>query len=137
MYSMDSNGALTEVPGEPFSNGTSATSGGLTLSPNKQFLFVTDTFSNDISSFSVNSEGDLSPVTGSPFTTSSWTGGVAVTYSGKYVYSALFTVAQVDGRQIGANGELTAVPGTPFSTGQSEVGVPTLTTFPPPSCSAR
>jgi len=137
VYSMGSDGALTAVSGEPFPNGTRSTSGGLALSPNNQFLFVTDTFSNDISSFSINSEGDLSPVSGSPFTTSNWTGGVAVTQSGKYVYSAFFTFGQVDGRQISANGELTAVPGTPFSTGQSQEGVPTVTTFPPPSCSAQ
>jgi 6-phosphogluconolactonase (cycloisomerase 2 family) len=137
VYSMDSKGVLTAVSGEPFPNGSHYTSGGLALSPNSQFLFVTDTFSSDVTSFSINADGDLALVSGSPFITSSWTGGVAVTHSGQYVYSSLFTYAQVDGRQIGANGELTAVPGTPFSTGQSQSGVPTLTTFPTPSCSAQ
>jgi 6-phosphogluconolactonase len=135
-YSMASDGSLTPVSGEPFFNGTSSTSGGLTLSPNGQFLFVTDTFSNDISSMSVGSNGTLAQVSGSPFATSNWTGGVAVSRSGKFVYSALFTVAQIDGRAVDSSGALSPVPGTPFSTGQAQTGVPTVITFPPRACPA-
>jgi hypothetical protein len=62
---------------------------------------------------------------------------MAVSRSGKFVYSALFTVAEVDGRAVNAAGELKAVPGTPFSTGQAQTGVPTVIAFPPPSCSAQ
>jgi 6-phosphogluconolactonase (cycloisomerase 2 family) len=137
VYSMQSSGSLTRVPGEPFSNGTTSTNGGLALSPNNQFLFVTDSFSNDVSSMAVASDGALSQVPGSPFATSSWTGGVAVTHSGTFVYSALFTVAQVDGRAVDSTGKLTPVPGTPFSTGQSQTGVPTVITFPPRFCSMQ
>jgi 6-phosphogluconolactonase (cycloisomerase 2 family) len=137
VYSMANDGSLTPVPGEPFTNGTSSTSGGLALSPNNQLLFVGDTFSNDVSSMAVSSDGALAQVPGSPFATSSWTGGMAVSGSGKFVYSALFTVAQVDGRAVNEAGELKPVPGTPFSTGQSQTGVPTVITFPPPSCFAR
>src|SRR5204863_7997239 len=86
VYSISSGGALTPVSGEPFYNGTSSTSGGLALSPNGQFLFVSDTFSTDISSMSVASDGALSQVSGSPFATSNWTGGVAVSRTGKFVY---------------------------------------------------
>jgi 6-phosphogluconolactonase len=90
-----------------------------------------------VSSMAVDSDGALAQVPGSPFATSSWTGGMAVSGSGKFVYSALFTVAQVDGRAVNEAGELKPVPGTPFSTGQSQTGVPTVITFPPPSCFAR
>jgi DNA-binding beta-propeller fold protein YncE len=134
VYSMSSEGSLTPVSGEPFFNGTSSTSGGPALSPNGQFLFVTDTFSNDTSSISVASDGALSQVSGSPFATSNWTGGVAVARTGKFVYSALFTVAQIDGCAVDSNGALTPVPGTPFSTGQAQTGVPTVITFPPRAC---
>jgi hypothetical protein len=85
---------------------------------------------------SVASNGTLSQVPGSPFVTANWTGGIAVTRSGKFLYSAFFTVAQVDGRSINSSGELAAVPGTPFSTGQAQTGVPTVITYPPPRCSA-
>src|SRR5258706_5122485 len=136
VYSMSSGGVLTPVSGEPFYNGSSSTSGGLALSPNGQFLFVSDTFSTDISAMSVASDGALSQVPGSPFATSNWTGGVAVSRTGQFVYSALFTVAQIDGRAIDSTSALTPVPGTPFSTGQAQTGVPTVITFPPRSCSA-
>ncbi|MGA7217479.1 MAG: beta-propeller fold lactonase family protein [Candidatus Sulfotelmatobacter sp.] len=135
-YSISSSGTLTPVPGEPFYNGTSSTSGGLVLSPNGQFLFVTDTFSQDISSLAVSSDGALAQVAGSPFTTVDWTGGVAITRSGNYLYSVYFDSERVDGRAVGANGELTAVPGTPFSTEHNQLGVPTVITFPPPACPA-
>lgn len=137
VYSIGSDGALTPVPGEPFSNGTQDTNGGLALSPNNDFLFVSDTFSNDLSSLAVGSDGTLSGVSGSPFSTSSWTGGMAVTKSGKFLYTSLFTVAEVDARAIDAKGQLAPVPGTPFSTGQSQTGVPTVITFPPPACPAE
>lgn len=136
VYSMSSRGALTPVTGEPFFNGTSSTSGGLAVSPHDHFLFVTDSFSSDISSMTVSSDGVLSQAPGSPFATSNWTGGVSVTRSGQFVYSALFAVAQIDGRAVDSTGALTPVPGTPFSTGQSQTGVPTVITFPPRSCSA-
>jgi 6-phosphogluconolactonase (cycloisomerase 2 family) len=136
VYDMSSDGSLTPVAGEPFYNGTSSTSGGLALSPNGTFLFVTDSFSTDISSMAVGSDGALSQVPGSPFATSDWTGGIAVSRTGKFVYSALFTVAQIDGRVVDSTGALSPVPGTPFSTGQAQTGVPSVITFPPRACSA-
>jgi 6-phosphogluconolactonase (cycloisomerase 2 family) len=137
VYSMASDGSLTPVPKEPFTNGTSSTNGGVVLSPNNQFLFVTDTFSSEISSLAVSSDGALTQVPNSPFPGENWTGGIAATRNGKFVYSALFTVAQVDGAYVNAAGELKAVAGSPFSTGQAQTGVPTVITFPAPICSAQ
>jgi 6-phosphogluconolactonase len=137
VYSMASNGGLTPIAGSPFPAGTSSTAGGMALSPNNNFLFVTDTFSQDISSLSIASDGALAQVPGSPFGTSNWTGGTSLTADGQFLYTTLFTVAQVDGRKISASGELSAVPGTPFSTGQAQTGVPTVTTFPQASCSGQ
>jgi 6-phosphogluconolactonase (cycloisomerase 2 family) len=137
VFSMSSAGNLSLVSGGPFFNGTTETSGGEVLSPNGKYLFVTDTFSSDVSTLAVGSDGALTQVAGSPFTTSGWTGGVAVTHSGTYLYSAFFTSGQVDGRSIDSTGALSSVPGTPFSTGQSQEGVLTVATFPPPTCSAQ
>ena len=137
VFSLSSEGGLTPIAGEPFYNGTSSVSGGLALSPNGKFLFVTDTFSSDISSLDVSPDGALSQVPGSPFATSDWPGGVAVSRNGKFVYSAFFTSGQIDGRAVASNGVLTPVPGTPFSTGQSQVGTGTVITFPQRSCPAQ
>lgn len=134
VYSMSGEGNLTPVPGEPFYNGTSSTSGGLALSPSGKFLFVTDTFSQDISSLAVGRDGALTQVAGSPFATSEWTGGIAVSQYGRFVYSALFASGQIDGRSVNSSGALSPVPGTPFSTGQAQEGVLTVITFPQASC---
>jgi len=137
VYSMSAEGALSPVQGEPFYNGTTETSGGEVLSPNGQYLFVTDTFSSDVSTLAVSSDGTLSQGAGSPFATTGWGGGVAVTHSGKFLYSALFTSGQIDGRSVNSTGALSPVPGTPFNTGQLYEGVGTVITYPPPSCSAK
>jgi 6-phosphogluconolactonase len=137
VYSIASNGNLTPVAGEPFSNGTTSTSGGVVFSPANRLLFVSDTFSNDVSSYAVGTDGTLTEAPGSPYATSSWTGGITVTQSGKFVYSSLFTVAQVDGREVKSDGALAAVPSTPFSTGQSQTGVPTVIAYPPVACPAQ
>ena len=137
VFSLARDGSLAPVPGEPFYNGSSSTNGGLALSPNGQYLFVTDTFSSEISSLAVSSDGALSQVPGSPYATSDWPGGVAVTANGKFVYATLFAVAEIEGRSIATNGALAPVPGTPFSTGQAQEGVPTLITFPARSCAAQ
>lgn len=134
VFSMSREGSLAPVSGNPFYNGSSSTNGGLALSPNGEYLFVTDTFSSEISALAVSSDGALSQVPGSPFATSDWPGGVSATADGKFVYAALFAVAEIEGRSIATNGGLSPVPGTPFSTGQAQEGVPTVITFPQRSC---
>jgi 6-phosphogluconolactonase len=142
---MASDGSLTPVAGSPFSNGAPPESDGgggndsfdLVLSPNNRFLFTTDSFSSDDSSLAIAHDGALFPVHSSPFNTGDWTGGVAVTAAGDFLYSVHFDDEFVDGRAIGPNGELTAVPGTPFA---SAPGYPEYTvgdsiiTFPAPAC---
>jgi 6-phosphogluconolactonase len=143
-WKMASDGSLTAVPGSPFPTLAPPESGGggngsfdLVLSPNDRYLFTTDTFSSDDSSLGVGRGGALVSVPGSPFTTSDWEGGVAVTAAGDYLYSVQFASEDVDGRAIGRNGELTAIPGTPFP---SAPGYPQYTvgdsiiTYPTPTC---
>lgn len=144
-WQMAGDGSLTSVPGSPFNTGAPPESGtdfgnssfDLVLSPNNRFLFTTDTFSSDDSSLAVAHNGGLQSVPGSPFNTGDWTGGVAVTAAGDFLYSVHFDDEYVDGRAIGRNGELTPVPGTPFP---SAPGYPEYTvgdsiiTYPTPSC---
>jgi 6-phosphogluconolactonase (cycloisomerase 2 family) len=140
-YSLASDGSLTPVSGSPFSNGTTGTGNNsfdLVLSPNSQFLFTTDSFTQDISSFAVSSAGSLSPVEGSPFFTSEWTGGTAITHGGDFLYTVLFASGEIDARSVSSTGALTAVPGTPFGPGNEnspDGEVNSVITFPPPRCS--
>lgn len=143
-WQMASDGSLTPVAGSPFSTLAPPESGGggngsfaAVLSPNNRYLFTTDTFSTDDSSLAVAHDGALHSVHGSPYMTSDWEGGVAVTAAGDFLYSVQFGSEEVDGRAIGANGVLTAIPGTPFP---SAPGYPQYTvgdsiiTYPTPAC---
>jgi 6-phosphogluconolactonase (cycloisomerase 2 family) len=142
-YTMAAGGELTPVPGSPFWNGAGGTgpnSFDLVLAPKDGYLFTTDSFSNDITSFAVVPDGSLSQITGSPFATSSWEGGMTVTRDGRFVYSVQFVSGQVDGRKVSRDGSLSAVPGTPFGPGnQNSLNgeVNSVIAFPPPVCSAR
>jgi 6-phosphogluconolactonase (cycloisomerase 2 family) len=139
-YSLSSSGTLTPVPGSPFWNGVSGTgpnSFDLVLSPDDDFLFTTDSFTQDVTSFSVSPAGALSPVTGSPFYTSSWEGGTTITRNGDFVYSVQFASGKVDGRKVNHDGSLTAVRGTPFGPGnQNSLNgeVNSVISYPPPRC---
>jgi 6-phosphogluconolactonase len=139
-YSLSSSGSLTAVPGSPFENGASGdgpNSFDLVLSPNDKFLFTTDSFSDDITSFSIAKNGDLSQVNGSPFLTTNWEGGTAITARGDFLYSVQFVSGKVDGRKVNVDGSLTAIPGTPFGPGdQNSYGgeVNSVITYPAPQC---
>jgi 6-phosphogluconolactonase len=111
-YAMSAAGALAPVPGSPFSNG--ATGNGpnsfdLAISPTGRFLFTTDSFSNDITSFAIARDGALAQVPGSPFDTGGWVGGTAITARGDYLYSVGFSDGSVTADAIGADGALTLV----------------------------
>ncbi|HKD13479.1 MAG TPA: beta-propeller fold lactonase family protein [Candidatus Angelobacter sp.] len=135
-YQLD-DGVLTPVPGSPFSNGSASGSFGLVLSPSGPFLFASDGFGSKISSLSIDPNGALHSVPGSPFSSFDWTSQVATTADGRFVYAALFAQGAVDAHSASSAGVLAPVPGTPFRTGQSAVGVVTITTFPAPTCSQQ
>lgn len=112
-----STGALTLVPGSPFSTG--GLSGGIGISldctPNGQFLIAANTGSNNITVFSVAANGALTPVAGSPFAAGGQPDGVKVTPDGKFLSVALFFNDAIGMFSIAANGVVTPVPGSPFN----------------------
>jgi 6-phosphogluconolactonase (cycloisomerase 2 family) len=137
-YKLSAAGTLTPAPGSPFSNGASGNgpnSFDLVLSPTNHFLFTTDSFTDEISSFAVAPDAALMPVAGSPFFASSWTSGTAITHAGDYLYAVDFSDAAVLGEHVNSDGSLTPAPG-PFNTGAiSTVGeMNTVITFPSPVC---
>jgi 6-phosphogluconolactonase (cycloisomerase 2 family) len=137
VYHMTPTGALTPVAGSPFETVTGY-NGGVALSPNNRFLFVTDPFGNDgISSFAVSNGGSLTPAPGSPYPALAGLDGPAATTTsqdGKYLYSYGFVYAQVDVQRIAANGSLTEI-GSFETTGQGAAGAGMgIASFPPPAC---
>jgi 6-phosphogluconolactonase len=110
------NGLLTLVPGSPFATGGNACQGmGLAVSPDSHSLFAMNTCSQDVSSFSIGSNGALTVVG-----TRASVGGegadihvtgkfVAVSISGFRGGTTMFSVQ--------ADGSLAVVPGSPFQGG--------------------
>jgi 6-phosphogluconolactonase len=109
----------------------------MVLSPANHSLFTSGGFPQTDSVFTVSANGALSQIAGSPFALPDFTGGLATTPDGNFLYTALFISGSVDGERVGADGTLTPVPGTPFSTGQNSIAglVENVVTFPAPSCS--
>ncbi|MBA3913529.1 MAG: beta-propeller fold lactonase family protein [Acidobacteriales bacterium] len=112
------NGALTAMPGSPFAtqgtgnNHNIPAQGTLAFSPGYKFLFVANPGSNDVSAFSVATNGNLTFINR---VTTAVNGGttpksVAVSPNGKYLYAVNGVHSNIIGYTIGANGSLTAIP---------------------------
>jgi len=79
-----------------------------------EFAYVANSGSNSISEYSINTNGTLQELTGSPLADSNGPISVAATPSGAFVY-AVDANHKVSGYSVGGSGTLTAVPGSPFS----------------------
>jgi 6-phosphogluconolactonase (cycloisomerase 2 family) len=127
-----STGALTAIPGSPFTATVSgsATTDGAWTDPQGRFLFVGSEGSGDIWVFQINATtGALTETAGSPFTTASplvplsSADIMTVDASGKFLYVgqvlpsagvAAFSIDQT-------TGALTPIPGSPFNLGIAQV----------------
>jgi 6-phosphogluconolactonase (cycloisomerase 2 family) len=115
------NGALTEISGSPFTLGVSV----LQADPNGNFLLgIADNTGTSgdkhISVFSINqTTGAPTAVSGSPFATVSVPFALAVHPSGSFVYASVAdstgAVTALEGYQLSAAGALTALSGSPFT----------------------
>jgi 6-phosphogluconolactonase len=104
-YTIDkTTGALTPVPGSPFATAGLAPT-AVAVSPNGEFAFVANVFSDDVSAYTINATtGSLTPVPGSPFAAGPVPHSVAVTPNGRFAY-------------------VTPVPGSPFAAGLAPTSV--------------
>lgn len=138
-YRMSDEGGLTPVPGSPFYNGATGNgpnSWDLALDPSGKFVFTSDSFSGDITSFTVGPNGALSPANTSPFSAGVWLGGIAITARGDYLYYTTFPYQPVvTGLRINPDGSLSSVPGASgtgvFAPDGESVSV---ISYPPPNC---
>lgn len=138
-YTMSKDGTLTSVPGSPFYNGATGNgpnSWDLAIAPNGKFVFTSDSFSGDITTFVVGRNGGLSQANNSPFNTGFWLGGIAITARGDYLYYTTFpTEPVVTGLRINADGSLSPVSGA-SGTGVFAVDGESISviSYPPPTC---
>jgi len=107
-----STGALTFV--NAFQSGTNPN--GLAISPDGSHLYTANTADNSISEFSIGSDGNLTPLNGSPIGESySAPLSVAVESSGKFLYVSNEGSANIAAYAIGSDGSLTLLTNSPFA----------------------
>jgi 6-phosphogluconolactonase len=94
---------------------------GLAVDPGSKYLFVTETGLNSLRVLSIGTNGALTELTGSPYTTGLGPAGVVVDATGSYVYVANETDSTISGFLLSATGALTSISGSPFTTGTNPV----------------
>lgn len=133
VFSIGPDGALTLVQTSD-NPGVGINSNVGVLSPNDQFLFVSNQFSSSVTVFSVAANGTLSLVAGSPFFGTGPTPcGVATNAAGTRLFTANLGDSTVTSFSIAGNGALTLVGS--FVTGQPGSDLTSLAVFPGKSCS--
>lgn len=117
-----STGGPTQLTGSPYSPVVGPGLTGLTVHPSKNFIYVTySTGSNGgIFGYAIDSgTGQLSPVPGTPSSSGSSVGQVAVHPNGRFVYAARNSSAGIDAYSVdSSSGALTALAGSPFAPAQ-------------------
>ena len=127
-YTIDSTtGALAPIAGSPYAAGSGNYS--VAITPNGQFIYVTDHADNTISGYALNSStGVLTPLAGSPFAVAVGVYALTIHPSGLFLYAAN-TVDNVDTASVTAyainstTGALTSITGSPYATGLGAVSV--------------
>ncbi|HYP26734.1 MAG TPA: beta-propeller fold lactonase family protein [Blastocatellia bacterium] len=117
-FDIDPNtGILALIPGSPFPTGgaTDTNGGSVECTPDGRFLIVANSDSNNLTVFSIGSNGSLTPVPGSPFPAGGLTpNDIEVSPDGRLLAVALVGNDRLAVFSLGANGVLTPVPGSPF-----------------------
>src|SRR5437588_4874452 len=125
-----SSGALSPIAGSPFTFAPGADSNVGILSPNNQWLFVSNQDSSTITSLDVDSNGNPAKVRGSPFLNAgTHPSGMATNAEGSLLYVANDNNTVTGFRVDNSNGSLSPVPLSPFPTDGTGL-LRSLTTFP-------
>jgi 6-phosphogluconolactonase len=112
---LSAGSAPTYLP--PLSTSSSPADYGLASDPNSKFLFVGE-YNTGLRVFSIGTNGGLSEISGSPYTTGTGPTGVAMDTTGSYVYVANKGSNNISAFTLtAASGKLTAISGSPFSSG--------------------
>jgi len=112
-----STGALTAVPGSPFSAGNGSFS--VAVDQSGKYVYTANTVDNTISAFAIDlSTGALTSVSGSPFATGATSGAplaLAMEPGGMFLYTANRGSDNISGLSLNVTtGALTPISGSPF-----------------------
>lgn len=104
------------VSGSPFITGRNPY--GLVIDPSGKYLYTANKADNTISEFTINADGSLTQISGSPLgETYAAPTGLLIDASGKYLYVANQGSTNVGAYSIGSAGGLTLLASSPFGTG--------------------
>lgn len=115
-YNVTATGALVPIAGI-FHVG--ALPLGNAVTPNGQFMYVSNRDSGDVSAFEIHRTGAMTVVPGSPFPVAGLPVGIAVSADGRFLYTQNLQ-GTVSALAIAADGTLATVPGSPFPAGGKE-----------------
>jgi 6-phosphogluconolactonase (cycloisomerase 2 family) len=125
-FSIVPGGGLTQVSGSPFGAGLNPRR--LAVAPSGAFLYVPGlgsdpSIAGTISVYAIDpSNGVLTEINGSPYTTPGGPAAVAITPSGDYAYVALAYSNEIAAFSIApSGGGLTQINGSPFATGTEPI----------------
>jgi 6-phosphogluconolactonase len=117
VYSIAASGALSQVPGSPFSGGPGGPTDGIKVTPDGKFLAVAKVTVNAVNMFSISLTGTLTLVAGSPFPASGSAAGLDCNCASDHLFAGDATSGPttVSVFSIAASGALTQIPGSPFT----------------------
>jgi 6-phosphogluconolactonase len=124
-----SDGSLAGVSGSPYALGQTPTN--VAVAPSGKYVYVStlNSLNNPTSlvyAFAVQSDGSLTAVSRSPFSTVNWAEALAIDPQGKYLYvsssplTSTPSVSQVDAFSIDSDGALTEISGAPYTEPNSQ-----------------
>lgn len=120
-YSVDGSGVVTELSGSPYPTGGKGNGENGFMASNRiitcgRFIYVSNAYSGDVSSFSIDSHGGLAGVPGSPFAAGSTTfyGISLANLRCDFLFAANGDAAEIFAFQIQSDGSLAPVSGSPF-----------------------
>jgi 6-phosphogluconolactonase (cycloisomerase 2 family) len=96
------------------------------VDPSGKSVYVANANSADVSAYTIDADGSLAAVPGSPFAAGAGPSSVTVDPSGKLAYVANNISSNVSAYCINANGSLTPIPGSPFAAGTNPNSIVTV-----------
>lgn len=122
-YRVNADGSLATVGGASCGSGfpsnciaAGTAPAAIGISPNDEYLYVSNHGSNNVSAYTLGSGGALSAVSGSPFPAGTTPAGVVVDPASQYVFVANPGSNNISSYMINGGGAITQNPGSPYST---------------------
>lgn len=113
-YAIDpASGALTQIPGSPFTTRNAVGAAWVTVDPSGIHLYTANEKSDNISAFRIDQKTGalMDDVPGSPFAAGKEPNALAIDPSGRYLYVTNECSGDVVGYTINENGALSRIPG--------------------------